>query len=57
LIEQAETHLSEIARALERLEAGSYGRCVQCGESIGLERLQARPAVHTCIVCASTGPG
>ena len=53
LIEQWDVHLGEIARALERLEAGTYGTCTQCGESIGAERLRARPVVGTCIACAS----
>ena len=53
LIEQASTHLDDIARALERLDSGTYGTCVQCGEVIAVERLQARPVVRTCIACAS----
>ena len=53
MIDQAADHLSEIALALERLEAGSYGRCVRCGGPIAPERLEARPVVRTCIACAS----
>ena len=53
LIEQADAHLHEIALALSRLDAGAYGQCAGCGEPIGLERLRARPAVRTCITCAS----
>jgi RNA polymerase-binding transcription factor DksA len=53
LIEQADAHLDEIAHALERLDAGTYGTCVECGGAIAEERLQARPAVRTCITCAS----
>ena len=34
----------EVDRALARLDDGSYGRCVECGEDIALERLQALPA-------------
>lgn len=55
LIERAEAHLGEIALALDRLEAGAYETCVRCGGAIGLERLQARPVVRTCIACASHG--
>ena len=53
LVEQADAHLSEIALALERIKAGSYGICVRCGGPIGVERLDARPVVTTCITCAS----
>ncbi|MGN6473827.1 MAG: TraR/DksA family transcriptional regulator [Mycobacteriales bacterium] len=52
LLEQADTHLDDISHALERLADGSYGRCDRCGRPISAERLQARPAVRTCIVCA-----
>jgi RNA polymerase-binding protein DksA len=53
LLEQAEAHLAEITQALERLDAGTYGTCAQCGGPIGAERLRARPAVRTCITCAA----
>jgi RNA polymerase-binding transcription factor DksA len=53
LLEQTETHLVEIGLALERLDAGTYGICVECGREIGAERLQARPASRTCITCVA----
>ncbi|HWC33897.1 MAG TPA: TraR/DksA C4-type zinc finger protein [Mycobacteriales bacterium] len=53
LLEQADTHLGEIASALERLQSGSYGICEACGATIAEERLEARPVVRTCIACAS----
>jgi RNA polymerase-binding transcription factor len=53
LLEQAEEHLAEIARAEARLADGSYGRCEKCGRPIAAERLAARPAASTCIACAS----
>jgi DnaK suppressor protein len=37
-----------ITRALERLDAGTYGSCQVCGEQIDDERLQARPEASTC---------
>jgi RNA polymerase-binding transcription factor DksA len=46
-------HLSEITAALARLDAGTYGVCVQCGGPIAPERLRARPVVRTCIACAA----
>jgi len=38
--------------ALRRIEAGRYGFCVQCGEPIAEERLEALPFASTCIYCA-----
>jgi RNA polymerase-binding transcription factor len=53
LLEQAEEHLADIARAEARLADGSYGRCERCGRPIAAERLAARPAASACIACAS----
>jgi DnaK suppressor protein len=55
---QAAVIASEIAsvrRALERIEDGTYGECVKCGEAIAEGRLQARPEAAMCIACASGG--
>lgn len=49
ILEQVESDLVEIERAVERLEAGSYGNCDACGKPIGDERLEARPATTLCI--------
>lgn len=43
-----------VVEALERLEAGSYGRCAVCGRPIDDERLEARPEVVTCREHADT---
>ncbi|WP_244242213.1 TraR/DksA family transcriptional regulator [Nocardioides seonyuensis] len=53
LVRQARTHLAEVDAAMERLDAGSYGTCEQCGGPIGEARLEARPVARTCITCAS----
>ena len=53
LIVRARDHLAEVARAVARLEAGSYGTCERCGRQISAGRLAARPATTTCITCAS----
>jgi RNA polymerase-binding protein DksA len=39
--------------ALARIEAGTYGRCITCGEDITLQRLEALPYAMTCIKCAA----
>jgi hypothetical protein len=44
--------LADVEAALQRLDDGSYGWCVRCTESIGLERLYAAPRTLLCIDCA-----
>lgn len=44
----------KIQEALQRLEAGEYGICEECGEEIGIERLKARPVTTLCIECKSS---
>ena len=39
--------------AIERLEAGNYGRCEGCGKPIGTARLEAMPAARFCIADAA----
>jgi RNA polymerase-binding transcription factor DksA len=41
----------QIEAALYRLDAGTYGDCVECGEAIGLQRLMAQPAALRCAAC------
>lgn len=41
----------QLARALDRLNAGEYGVCVECGGPVSLARLRALPEVETCIGC------
>lgn len=43
--------LSKIEEALERVEEGEFGICEDCGEEIGLKRLEARPVTTLCIDC------
>ena len=51
LEESEEQHLSHIDAALNRIEAGTFGICTNCGRPIGLERLEAMPWVTLCIDC------
>jgi len=43
--------LSKIEEALQRVEDGEYGICEDCGDEIGLKRLEARPVTTLCIDC------
>jgi len=51
LEENSEHVLSEIEGALERIEEGTYGTCVNCGKPIAEERLAAIPWATYCIDC------
>ena len=42
----------EVDRALARLDEGTYGTCIECGEDIAPERLEALPATALCFDCA-----
>lgn len=43
--------LELIDEALGRIEAGEYGECVNCGESISEKRLEAVPWARYCVKC------
>ena len=43
--------LEAIDRALARIEDGTWGRCVDCGEAIASKRLQLNPEYETCLRC------
>ena len=43
--------LKKIDQALERVEAGNFGICEDCGNEINLKRLEARPVTTMCIDC------
>lgn len=43
--------MRKIQQALECISDQSYGICEECGEDIGIRRLQARPVTRYCIDC------
>jgi RNA polymerase-binding transcription factor len=43
--------LVKIDRALEKMDEGEFGICENCGEKIGIKRLEARPVAELCIEC------
>lgn len=49
---EAVQQIAEIEAAISRLDAGTYGVCVSCGEPIGDGRLRVRPAATQCRDCA-----
>lgn len=52
LVSDARQRWEEITSALGRVEAGTYGVCLRCGESIAAIRLEVRPFAALCIDCA-----
>lgn len=52
LDDDARVELDRIRRALERMDAGSYGTCARCGEAIPTGRLKALPSAALCVSCA-----
>jgi DnaK suppressor protein len=51
LREREATLLVKVDRALEKIKEGTFGTCENCGENIGLKRLEARPVAELCIDC------
>jgi DnaK suppressor protein len=47
--------LQRIKASLQRLEKGTFGLCVRCGEDINVKRLEFDPTSPLCIDCASQG--
>lgn len=49
LADVLQSQLSDVERALTRLDEGTYGTCEICSEPISAERLDAIPATSRCI--------
>jgi len=48
LSESARREVMQIDAAVRRLDEGKYGRCIDCGQDIPLERLRALPFTLRC---------
>ena len=46
------TEIGQIRAALNRIDAGSYGICDNCGADIAPARLEVQPDATRCIKCA-----
>jgi RNA polymerase-binding protein DksA len=53
LVESLKSQLDDVDAALAHIEAGTYGTCDRCGNEIGADRLEFRPASVLCIDCKS----
>lgn len=54
LQEREQAKLGQVITALERMEEGGYGVCVECGGDIPFGRLQVFPETPTCTACSPT---
>ena len=52
MVQAADAQRTAIQLAFARLEAGTYGLCLNCGAPIAPGRLAARPEAELCIDCA-----
>ena len=52
-VPQAMNVLGQVESALERIEQGAYGACVECEAKIPKTRLNALPYTPYCVKCAS----
>ena len=57
LMQSEEETLEMIEKALERVESGEYGLCVECAGTIPKMRLNAVPHTSHCVKCAAISQG
>lgn len=53
VFEEKRKTLTRLENALQRIEKGSYGKCVRCGGEIPLGRLRLIPEALICVPCSS----
>ena len=51
IVRELRVSLTDVERALRKVERGTYGACERCGEPIGDDRLEAIPEARLCIRC------
>ena len=50
---EKQRRLHRAQRALERIDKGTYGTCVECGQEIPTGRLEIMPEAPYCVRCAA----
>ncbi|MFZ0492316.1 MAG: TraR/DksA C4-type zinc finger protein [Acidimicrobiia bacterium] len=53
VVRNSQELLGQVEDALERLDAGTYGMCINCGKPIPAARLDAIPYTTLCVACAA----
>ncbi len=51
MIEATGKRIADVQAALVRIEDGSYGTCLDCGQRIPQARLDIRPEAARCVAC------
>ena len=51
LNENDRLRLKEVDEALDRIKTSTYGICEECGEPIGLKRLEVKSVAKYCVSC------
>jgi len=51
LLARAEAQLTAVDDALRRLDEGTYGVCVRCGDALAADQLAADPLAVACPTC------
>lgn len=51
LLRHEQDEMRAVEDALARMDAGSYGDCLECGEPIGALRLSVLPEASLCVGC------
>jgi DnaK suppressor protein len=57
VLEALQVQLDEVNAALARIDAGTYGKCIDCGNPLPDERLDARPEAARCVTCQARQEG
>lgn len=52
LSEETVASLKRVRQAMKRVDDGSYGKCVNCGQMIDTDRLGIDPTADLCMSCA-----
>jgi DnaK suppressor protein len=53
--QRRQIYLQRIEATLQRMQTGTFGWCLRCGEAIATKRLDFDPTAPLCIDCANTG--
>ncbi|WP_426594346.1 TraR/DksA family transcriptional regulator [Cellulomonas sp. McL0617] len=53
LARETADRITSIDAAVGRIDAGTFGICVVCGQAIPQGRLEARPTATTCVACVT----
>lgn len=51
MLHHEQMELVSAKEALGRIAQGDYGYCAECGDAIGLKRLEVLPDAHFCVSC------